>query len=218
MAGPLLAARHDPDQALERVVEPPRDAPDLGADVVDQPDSLIGDRLADLGCLSDPLDELLCLVRGEDPLPDAIDHLAVYDLDDRPLDRGALEHLGDGTLRSGALERANDRDLSGLLERPVDSRRLGGARRSADPGARAGADHAREQRLRWIFRVDRGLRGLRHDGHDTGGGGRRWGAPCRDPSLTYLGTPRCLAAWEAGEWASAATFSAKPGAWRKSPA
>ena len=123
----------------------------------DQADALRGDRLADLGRLGDPLDQLLGLVGGEQPIPGVVDQLGVERLDRGALDRRAregalerllggvgLEHADDRALDRRALERPDDRLLGRDLDRVVDPGRRG------DPlaGARADAEQPRRQRGR----------------------------------------------------------------------
>ena len=130
------------EHPLEDAVEVAGDLRHLGSDVVDQPGALHRDRLTDLGGLGDPLDQLLGLVAGEQPLPDAVDHLAVDHLVERPLHGLALQRLGDRPLGGRALERAQDRGRRGLLERGFEPGRLG------DPAGTscARADKASQQR------------------------------------------------------------------------
>ena len=103
VAGALRALRaaqdaaHDP---LDRVIDVPRDPAELAADVLDQSDSLGGDRGAHLRRLGDPLDQPLHLVAVQDLVPDAVDHPAVERFDDRVLNRRSVERLGDGLLET----------------------------------------------------------------------------------------------------------------------
>ena len=79
------------------------------------------------------LEELLDLITGQQLLPDAVDHLAVESLAERPLDVGARDRPLDGLLdqRTGedpvqrpldrfALDGTHDRLLGNHLDRPVD--------------------------------------------------------------------------------------------------
>ena len=141
------AADHPTHEALETVVEAAGDLADLAPDVAQQADALRGDRGPELGRLGDPLDQLLRLVRSQQPVPDVVDQLGVKHLDSRPLDgrarqgalegvlrRLALEHADDRPLDRRALERAHDRLLGGALDRVVDPGRRG------HPLGAAGAD------------------------------------------------------------------------------
>ena len=107
-----------------------------------------GDRRAQLRRLGDPLDQLLHLVGGEQPIPDAVDELGVEDLHRRALDRRAreralervlgrvgLEHADDRPLDRRALERAHDGLFGRSLDRLIDPGRRGEAVAGPRPGA-----------------------------------------------------------------------------------
>src|ERR1700679_1402869 len=125
----------------------PRDFGDLPADVAEQADALRGLRLAHLGRVGDPLDQLLGLLRGEEATPDLVDQLAVEGLDQCLLDRGtvqralhglvdhrAFEHPGERPLHRLAFERGDDRLLGGDFDRFVDPGRAPDRPGATGPG------------------------------------------------------------------------------------
>jgi hypothetical protein len=142
------APDHPPHHALEQIVEPAGDLGDLAAEVTDQAHAMGGDRRPDLRRLGDPLDRLLDLVGGEQPVPDAVDQLGVEHLKRRALDRGAgerpaerllgllaLEHPEDRALDRRTLQRPDDRLLGGSLGDLVEPGGAGDGPRGTSPGA-----------------------------------------------------------------------------------
>ena len=116
-------------------VEPVGDPPDLTAEVLDQPDALGGDRVADLGGIGDPLDQLLHLVAREQLVPDLVDQLRVDGVGERPLELRAGEHATDRALGRRALEHPDQRALDRLALERADDRLLGRhLDRVVDPG------------------------------------------------------------------------------------
>ena len=140
-------AQRPPHEPLEGAVEAVGDPADLPTQVTDQPDALRRDRRPDLGRLGDALDQLLDLLRSEQPIPGMVDDVGIerpccgpFDrrAGERPLERllgrFGLEHAKDRALDRGALERPHDRLLGRGLDGAIDPGRGG------DPFAGASAD------------------------------------------------------------------------------
>ena len=153
--GAAAAEEELPGDPLEAVIEAARQLADRAADVLEQADALGADRRPDLGRLGDPLDQLLGLLAGQQPLPDLVDQFAVHRLDQSTLDGVALEgsldrvfddrpveDAGHRPLDRFAFDRGDDRLLGGDLDRAVDTGRLGDRARPSD----ADAEQARRER------------------------------------------------------------------------
>src|SRR5205823_271442 len=135
--------------------EPPGDAAELAPEVLDQAGPLGRHRGADLGRLGDPFDELLRLIACQEPLPEAIEELAVQPTRERSLGGWSPESSGHGVLELRPLQDAHQRSLERrALGRAYDrllGGRLGGTVQAGKPGhspraAGSGSHHARRKR------------------------------------------------------------------------